>query len=189
LQRAFAHCELDESVATAAMLARAAAESAPMEGRTLFAANRALPWPEEPTAALWHAATLLREHRGDGHVAALTAAGIHGREANVLQSAAGVVPRHELARARRYDEAEWDGISARLIGRGLLDRDGTVTSRGQAVRADVEDRTNAVALCAYNALDDEELQQLIDALVPLTRAVLATGDIPDVTPIGPRFEV
>jgi hypothetical protein len=64
LQRAFADRELAESVATAAVLARAAAESAPMEGRTLFAANRALPWPDEPTAALWHAATLLREHRG-----------------------------------------------------------------------------------------------------------------------------
>jgi hypothetical protein len=189
LQRAFADRELAESVATAAMLGRAAAESAPLEGRTLFAANRAQPWPEEPTAALWHAATLLREHRGDGHVAALTAAGIHGREANVLQSAAGVVPRHVLAVARHYDDAEWDSISARLVGRGLLDRDGKLTPQGTAVRADVEDRTDAVALSAYNALDDEQLQQLIDALIPLTRAVVATGDIPDVTPIGERFEV
>ncbi len=189
LQRAFADRELAESVATAAMLGRVAAESAPMEGRTLFAANRALPWPEEPTAALWHASTLLREHRGDGHVAALTAAGIHGREANVLQSAAGVVPRDVFAVARHYDDAEWDSISARLVGRGLLDRDGKVTLQGTAIRADVEDRTDAVALSAYNALDDEQLQQLIGALVPLTRAVIATGDIPDVTPIGERFAV
>jgi hypothetical protein len=189
LQRAFADRDLAESVATAATLGRAAAESAPMEGRTLFAANRALPWPEEPTAALWHAATLLREHRGDGHVAALTAAGIHGREANVLQSAAGVVPRHVLAVARHYDDGEWDSISVRLVDRGLLDRDGQLTPQGTAIRADVEDRTDAVALTAYNALDDEQLQQLIDALVPLTRAVIATGDIPDVTPIGERFGV
>ena len=189
LQRAFAGRELAQSVETAATLARAAAESAPMEGRTLFAANRALPWPQEPAAALWHAATLLREHRGDGHVAALTAAGIRGREANVLQSAAGVVPRDVFAVARHYDDAEWDSVSARLVGRGLLDCDGKLTPQGKAMRADVEDRTDALALSAYNALDDEQLQQLIDTLAPLTRAVIATGDIPDVTPIGERFEL
>jgi hypothetical protein len=189
LQRAFVDRDLAESVETAATLARAAAESAPMEGRTLFAANRALPWPEEPTAVLWHAATLLREHRGDGHVSALTAAGIHGREANVLQSAAGVVPRDVFGVARRYDDIEWDSISARLVGRGLLDPDGKLTHHGMAIRAEVEDRTDALALSAYNALGDEQLQQLLDALVPLTRAVIATGDIPEVTPIGQRFEV
>jgi hypothetical protein len=189
LQRAFADRRLAVSVATAATLARATAESAPMEGRTLFAANRALPWPNEPTAALWHAATLLREHRGDGHVAALTAAGIHGREANVLQSAAGVVPRDVFALARRYDDSEWDSISARLVGRGLLDPEGNVTTRGQAIRAEVEGRTDALALAAYDALDDQDLQQLIDALIPLARAVIGTGDIPDVTPIGERFDV
>jgi hypothetical protein len=186
LQRAFADRELAESVKTAAMLARAAAEFAPMEGRTLFAANRALPWPEEPTSALWHAATLLREFRGDGHVASLSAAGIHGREANVLQSAAGVVPRHIFALARQYDDAEWDSISARLVGRGLVDRVGNITPQGEAIRADVEDRTDALALSAYASLDDNQLQQLIDALVPISRAVIATGDIPDVTPIGQR---
>jgi helix-turn-helix protein len=189
LKRAFADREHAEAVETAAMLARAAAESAPMEGCTLFAANRSSPWPDEPTAALWHAATLLREHRGDGHVAALTAAGIHGREANILQSAAGVVPRDVFGVARHYDDAEWESISAQLISRGLLDHDGTLTDQGMAIRADVEDRTDAHALSAYDTLDDEQLQQLIEALVPLTRAVIATGDIPEVTPIGERFEV
>jgi hypothetical protein len=187
LRRAFAGLEL--AVEAAAVLARAAAESAPMEGRTLFAANRALPWPEEPMAALWHASTLLREHRGDGHVAALAAAGIHGREANVLQSAAGVVPRTVFGAARHYDNAEWDSVTAGLGGRGLLDRDGNLTARGEAIRADVEDRTDALALSAYDTLDEQQLQQLMDALLPLTRAVIATGDIPEVTPIGARFEV
>jgi hypothetical protein len=189
LQRAFAQGELADAVETAAMLARVAAESAPLEGRALFAANRALPWPEEPTAALWQACTLLREHRGDGHVAALTAAGIRGREANVLQSAAGVVPRDVFEVARHYDDTEWNTVSAGLVDRGLLDRDGNLTTRGKAIRVDVEDRTDHIALSAYDTLDDHRLQRLIEALVPLTRAVLATGDIPEVTPIGGRFEV
>jgi len=189
LQRAFADRGLGGAVQTAAALARAAAESAPMEGHTLFAANRQLPWPEEPAATLWHASTLLREHRGDGHVAALTAAGIGGREANVLQAAAGVVPRDVFDEARHYDDAEWEAVSAGLVDRGLLGRDGNLTARGQAVRDDVEERTDRIALSAYEALDDGQLQQLIDALVLLSRAVIAAGDIPEVTPIGVRFDV
>ena len=48
--------------------------------------------PTSPVGVLWHAATLLREHRGDGHVAVLTAAGVAGREANVIHSAAVGAP-------------------------------------------------------------------------------------------------
>jgi hypothetical protein len=189
LQRAFARADLAGAVETAAVLARTAAQAAPMEGRALFAANRALPWPEEPAAALWHACTLLREHRGDGHVAALAAAGISGREANVLQAAAGVVPREVFGVARHYDDPEWDTVSAGLIDRGLVGPDGKLTARGKDVRADVEHRTDSIALSAYETLDVEQLAQLIDALDPLARAVIATGDIPEVTPIGKRFEM
>ncbi len=188
LQRAFARSDLAEAVEKAAVLARAAAKSAPMEGRALFGANRALPWPEEPTAALWHACTLLREHRGDGHVAALAAAEIGGREANVLQAAAGLVPREVFEVARHYGAAEWDSVSAGLIDRGLVGADGGLTARGEEVRADVEDRTDRLALAAYDALDDDQLLQFLNVLAPLARAVIATGDIPEVTPVGNRFE-
>src|ERR1700691_972239 len=140
----------------------ALSRSAPMEGRALFAANRALPWPAEPAAALWQACTLLREHRGDGHVAALAAAGIGGRGANVLQTAAGIVPREVFEAARHYDDAEWDRVSARLMDRGLVGPDGKLTARGKDVRNDVEDRTDRVALTAYDRLDDEPLLQLLD---------------------------
>jgi hypothetical protein len=187
LRRAFAADDLTGIVQTAVVLARAAAESAPMEGRPLFAANRALAWPDEPTAALWHACTLLREHRGDGHVAALAAAGIGGREANVLQTAAGNVPREVFRVARHYDDAEWDSVSARLIDRGLVGPDGQLTAHGKDVRDDVEDRTDRIALRAYDTLDDGQLARLLDALAPLARAVIATGDVPAVTPIGKRF--
>ncbi len=189
LQRAFAGSNLAGAVETAAALGRAAAESAPMEGRALFAANRALPWPAEPTAALWHACTLLREHRGDGHVAALTAAGVGGREANVLQAAAGLVPREVFEVARHYDDAEWASVSAGLIDRGLVGSDGKLTTRGKDMKAEVEDRTDRLALTAYDALDDKQLLQLADALGALARPVIATGDIPEVTPIGMRLEL
>lgn len=156
-------------------LARAAAESAPMEGRALFAANRALPWPAESVAALWHACTLLREHRGDGHVAALTAAGIGGREANVLQAAAGRVPREVFRATRHYDDAEWDSVSAGLFKRDLVGRDGRLTARGKDVRDDVEDRTDRISLTAYDVLDDEQISQLLDCVRILGRKTADPG--------------
>src|SRR3954451_3488377 len=66
----------DPAIARAADLLLRAATSAPREGRVLYAALRRLPVPQEPVARLWHAATLLREHRGDGHIVALLAEGI-----------------------------------------------------------------------------------------------------------------
>jgi hypothetical protein len=53
----------------------------------------------------------------------------------------------------------------------------------------VEERTDRIALTAYDSLNDDQLVQLLDALAPLARAVIATGDIPQVTPVGERFEV
>ena len=170
-------------------LAGAAARTAPPEGRALFAANAALDWPDEPLGALWHAATLLREHRGDGHVAVLTAAGVTGREANVLHAASGATTRQLLGVARQYDDAEWDRVVGGLAERGLLTADGTPTEAGRAVKQELEDRTDQVALCAYAALDDGQLQRLLAVTTPIARAVVAAGDLPAVTPMGATFEL
>jgi hypothetical protein len=191
LRRAFDAADVDAgAVATAARLARAAAASAAPDGRTLFAANSALPWPddEDPVAVLWHAATLLREHRGDGHVAALVAAGVGGREANVLQAEAGIVGKDLLFLARRYDDDEWDRLRADLVGRGLVAAGGGLTADGVALKHDLEQRTDLAALRAYAGIGDEDLDELAAALLPLGRAVVATGDLPAVTPIGARFD-
>src|SRR4051794_12194218 len=61
----------------AGLLRDACAELSP-EGRPLYAGHADLPWPEEPVLVLWHGATLLREYRGDGHIAALLHAGLTG---------------------------------------------------------------------------------------------------------------
>jgi hypothetical protein len=189
LRRAFTQSDIDLDLREVVALARKAAELAPIEGRPLFAANRALPWPQDPVTALWHACTLLREHRGDGHIAALVAAGVRGRQANVLQTAAGNVPREVFTVARHYDDAEWREVSAELFDRGLLDADGRLTERGLELRSDVEAVTDEAASTAYVSLPNLEVDELLEALTPLAKAVLETGDIPDVTPIGRRFEI
>lgn len=171
----------------AELLARAAAH-APMEGRPLFAANRALDVPEEPLALLWHAATLLREHRGDGHVAALTAAGIGGREAHVLQAVASATPRKVYEAARNLDEEEWQGIVADLRERGILDAQGRLTDTGRTLKQDVEDQTDRLAATAYRGLSGDELDELRAILRPITAAVVASGDLPQRMPTGLRLD-
>jgi hypothetical protein len=176
----------DENVRLAAELASRAARHAPLDGRPLFAANVALPWPEDPLAALWHATTLLREQRGDAHVAVLAAAGISGRESNLLHAAATGIARDYIARARDYDDAAWLHEARRLAERGLLNEDGTLTAAGRDLKQRVESTTDTLALSALEALSDDEVETLFQALTPIARAVIAGGDVPAVTPMGLR---
>jgi hypothetical protein len=173
-----------ENIVLAAELAGRAARGAPVDGRPLFAANLALAWPDDPLAALWHATTLLREHRGDTHVTLLGAAGISGRESNVLHAAAGGVPRDYIARARDYDEASWRHHEQRLAERGLLNDDGSLTAAGRELKDHIESTTDALALSALDALGDDEVETLFKTLTPITRAVVAGGDVPDLTPMA-----
>jgi hypothetical protein len=174
----------DDATATAADLLAKAARSAPLDGRPLFAANRALPWPDDPVARVWHATTLLREQRGDTHVALLVAAGISGRDSNVLHCVSDRVPRDFIMRSRQYDDDEWRACTDRLAARGVLDERGTPTPAGVELKAQLEDGTDRLALTAFDALDDDELELLFRTLTPLTRKVLAGGDIPAATPMG-----
>jgi hypothetical protein len=174
----------DDEAAAAAGLAEKAARHAPLDGRPLYAANAALEWPEDPVARLWHAVTLLREQRGDGHVAVLCTLGVSGRESNVLHAAAGRVPQEMIMRSRDYDEEQWECYRLRLAERGLLDGGGGITDAGRDFKQRIEDSTDQLALSALEALSDSEVEQLFQALTPITRKVVAAGDVPAATPMG-----
>jgi hypothetical protein len=176
----------DENVTTAASLLGRVAREAPMCGRPLFAANRALPWPDEPLAALWHATTLLREHRGDAHTSVLSAAGVTGRESNVLHAAAGAVPKDYIARTRDYDDDEWRNHEQSLSARGLLGADGELTTAGLELKGHIESKTDVLALSVLDALSDDEVETLFRALTPITRVVVEAGDVPAKTPMALR---
>lgn len=184
LERLLGGLRSGDDVARAADLAMRAALSGPVEARPLFAANRALPEPADPLARLWHAATLLREHRGDGHVAALLVAGVSGREAHVLHALASGTPAEVYAVARQLGEEEWSLLCASLHERRLVSRDGALTEAGRAVKAVIEELTDHLAAPAYDVLSDAECVELADLLRPLTAAVIAGGDIPRKSPIG-----
>ncbi|SEG61720.1 hypothetical protein SAMN05444920_103493 [Nonomuraea solani] len=157
-------------------LARRAAEAAceHPQGRPLFAAHAALPWPDDPVMALWHAQTLLREFRGDGHVATLLTEGIGALEALVLHAATGDVPTPFLKISRAWPEEQWAAAEEGLRARGLLDGD-TLSPDGKALRRHVEDRTDELALPAYRALGQDGCERLAELARPFGRRVVDAG--------------
>lgn len=153
-----------------------AGTSAPTEGRPMYAALRALPAPEEPVARLFHAASLLREHRGDGHIVALMTEGIARLEAHVLLSLGMDLPAERFGRVHHLPKAQLAAVVDGMRDRGLIGDDGWLTDAGQALRRRVEDLTDDLAAVAYEALPPADLEELIAALEPLAALLLAAQD-------------
>jgi hypothetical protein len=164
----------------AADLLREAALSVPTTGRALAAANAALPWPDDPLGVLWHAATILREHRGDGHVAALLVAGLHGAE-TVVWRASVDQRRSYLQPARGWTDDEWAAAAARLLDRGWLDADGA-TKAALDARDQIEETTDRLAAAPWIALGEQRTVRLREVLFPLSARARAA--LPEETPIG-----
>ena len=142
----------------------------------MYAALRSLPVPEEPVARLFHAATLLREHRGDGHVAALMVEGIGGLEAHVLLALDMGIPAPTFGRIHHLPNAMLTDLIDRMKDRGLVEDEATFTAAGRRAKERVEARTDELALPPYEALTPAELDELIAALEPLAQALLAAQD-------------
>jgi hypothetical protein len=157
-------------------LATRAAVSAPTEGRALYAGLRALDVPEEPVARLWHAATMLREHRGDGHNAALVAHGIGGTEAHVLLALSLGMKAEEFGRVHHLPKEQLAAVVDGLRGRGLVDAAGGFTDAGRETRERIETLTDELAAPAYDVLTADELDELVTGLEPVAAAVQAAED-------------
>ncbi len=162
-------------LARAADLATAAASSAPTEGRIMYAALRTLPVPEEPVARLWHAATLLREHRGDGHVAALVTEGIGGTEAHVLHALADGMPAEKFGRVHHLPASQLAAVVDGMRARGLIETSGWLSDAGRQTKERIEARTDELAAAPYDSLSRAELDQLVAELEPITAALDAAG--------------
>ncbi|OXM60899.1 hypothetical protein CF165_40675 [Amycolatopsis vastitatis] len=163
----------DPAIKRAGDLLMRAATSAPVEGRALYAALRALPVPQEPVARLWHAATLLREHRGDGHIVALMAEGIGGTEAHVLHALSVGTPAEKFGRVWHLPAAQLTAVVDGMRARGLVGTDGWLTAEGQATKERVEALTDRLAEAPYNVLDPSELDRLMADLEPIAAALRA----------------
>jgi helix-turn-helix protein len=160
----------------AADLTTRAATSAPTEGRVMYAGMRTLPVPGEPLARLWHSATMLREHRGDGHVAALVGARIGGTEAHVLSALEmGIHPPESFGRIHHLPEERLTAVMDGLRRRGLVDADGRFTDAGRETKHRIEALTDELAAPPYDALAPAELDELVAELEPITARLVAAG--------------
>jgi hypothetical protein len=163
-------------LAEAAELLAKASTRAPTEGRVMYAALRALPIPEEPVARLWHAANLLREHRGDGHVVALVTERIGGIESHVLSALdMGIYPAESFGRIHHLPKARLAAVMDGLRDRGLVDADGRFTEAGRATKDRIEALTDALAEAPYEGLEPSELERLITLLEPIAARLQAVG--------------
>jgi Helix-turn-helix family len=181
--------ETPARVTAAADQLMAAATGLDGAGRSLAAPNIALPVPPEPLARLWHAATLLREHRGDGHVAALVAADIDGNEATALRiavdRAAGKPTswqREQMQPARGWTDAEWDAADARLTDRGLLGPDGSATAAGVELHREIERATDLAASRPWASLGPGRVDEIATLLRPIADACARVMPFPN--PVG-----
>jgi len=171
-------------VAEAAALGRQAMDGLEPSGRPLFAAHAALPWPEVPHLALWHAATLYREFRGDGHVACLTVEGIDGCEAHVLAAGAGQLPGSYLREFRGWSEEEWAAAVGRLRDRGWVEADGSLTEAGRVARERREGRTDDLSMPPWRRLGEGGCVRLLELLDRPVRLVVQGGGVPFPNPVG-----
>ncbi|XVX18584.1 SCO6745 family protein [Actinomycetota bacterium] len=173
-------------LADAAARLREVYAAAPAEGRALAAAWLAQPWPEDPVLSLWHGTTIAREWRGDGHIAALVAAGLGSVEALVLHEAQHPDPSVKSSRmgaatvraTRGWDDAHWAAAVRSLWGRGLIDDAGErLTDAGARVYDEIEARTDAAAASVWLHSDADPMA-LLQSLRPYSKAVIDTGFLP-----------
>ena len=181
LRRAFAGQILasDQFARTVELVRSAALRACALpEGRPLFAGHASLPWPDEPHLALWHAQSLLREFRGDGHVAALTLEGLSGLDALVSHAASGDVPAEVLRVSRAWSEEAWSAAVADMAERGLIRRGSdplAFTDAGRAQRDRIESATDRLAARAYAAIGEDACGELRAAGRVLSKAVADAG--------------
>jgi hypothetical protein len=169
------HIDTPEFARTADLLLKAAT-SAPVEGRPMYAALRALPNPDDVVARLFHAGALLREHRGDGHITALMSAGVGGLEAHVLYALDMGMPAEKFGRVQHLPAAQIGAVIGGMRDRGLIGDDGWLSETGRAVKRRVEDLTDDLAAKPYEGLEPRELDELMVTLEPLAALLIADQD-------------
>ena len=171
----------EAEAAKAADLLWRAVEDLDFAGRVLSAANAELPVSGDPLTRLWQATTLLREHRGDGHFAALAAADIDGCEAVVLRCAKDI-SRDLMQPVRGWTDEQWSAAAGRLAERGWIGEDATMSPAGRAAHDALEAATDQAAARPWTRMGSAALAEVADVLLPLAQACAAA--LPEVIPVG-----
>jgi len=161
------------------LLERAVAPLKPA-GKPLYAGLASLEVPADLLGAAWRRADLLREYRGDAHVAAWTAAGLDGTEIGLLTEPYWGLPLRTYIRSRSWSEPDLDAAEGRLTDRGLL-AGGTLTEAGASLREEIEAATDAQCSPIVDALGDD-LDELLGILRPWGAAIREAKGYPAAGP-------
>lgn len=154
------------------------------DGRPLAAAWSRVPRPTDSVASVWLATTILREHRGDGHVIAAVGAGLRGLDASLTHVATGAISREMIQPTRGWTDEDWQQSQRRLQARGLLDRDGRLTKTGGALRRDIEDLTDRLAAGPVERLGETGVKEAMELALPVSRYLIDSGLVPIPNPVG-----
>jgi hypothetical protein len=164
-----------DAMTQAALLARRAAEvcSGAVEGRPLCAGHARIPWPEEPHLVLWHAQAILREYRGDGHIALLLTHGLSGIDSLITHAAEGAIPAQVLQSTRDWSDSRWHEAVESLQARGWLasGTELTFSEWGAAQRAGIEEQTDVLAASPYAELGEGACAELRGLARPWSKIV------------------
>jgi hypothetical protein len=154
------------------------------DARPLAAAWASVTKTGDPVADAWLATTVLREHRGDGHVFAAVTQGLRGLDASLTHVATGAISREMAQPTRGWTDEDWQKSERRLQARGLLDRDGRLTKTGGALRRDLEETTDRLAAAPVERLGELGVKQAIELAAPVSRQLIDNGTVPIPNPVG-----
>ncbi|WP_327189931.1 SCO6745 family protein [Streptomyces xinghaiensis] len=168
-------CLTPDRIAEARSLIDPVVAGADYAGKTLAAANASVALPSDPLVALWQQITVLREWRGDAHLVVLAGNRLGPCECNVLQTAMGRLPTGLIRATRRWSDEEWAAATARLVERGWLTTDGTVTDTGTAARERIEAETDEHCAELWAPAGEAGARRLASLLTPIDEAFTAAG--------------
>lgn len=164
-----------EQIAEARALVDPVVDGLDIAGKPLAAANASVALPDDPLVALWQQLTVVREWRGDVHIALLVTNEIDPCECLVLQVGTGRFPLRIAQVTRRWDEAQWAGAIDSLATRGWVTADGTVTPEGVEARDRIEADTDRLCASIWNPIFNTGAARLTELIMPIHEAVDAAG--------------
>ena len=174
----------DDQVAVLGDLMAEAVTGCRFDGRPLAAGWSQVEVPQDPFERLWVLAGVLREHRGDGHVAAAVGLGLSGLETTITHVGAGALSRDLIQSKRGWTDEDWELAERLLVGRHLLDSAGRLTGTGEVLRQELEDATDRLARGPVDRLGVTRIEDLVRIAAPLARRLIDGGLVPVPNPIG-----
>jgi hypothetical protein len=178
LERVFADGERPAGLDRALELLQEAVDACPPEGRPLAAAHARLPWPDDDLLGLWHGSTVLREFRGDGHIAVLVGHAVGPVEAILLHTAYIGGKLDFLRVTRQWSDEAIAAGTARLVDRGFMTADRELTDGGEKFRLMLEHDTDRLAAPPFDALGEDKCEELLELLNPFAMRLLETRAAP-----------